>query len=127
IRKNMEDQDRQLIYRGLVILVECKYLKREKKAENNRIYRYSEAVRLKVYKENIQQKKIKEVLITEQNIIEKSLQKNKVEQNFLQDIVQKHPDLQIFLDRYDQYLSKKINELEIKMMFIKLIVKDLDL
>ncbi|WP_457971299.1 hypothetical protein [Acinetobacter calcoaceticus] len=126
-RKNMGDQDRQLIYRGLVILVECKYLKREKKAENNRIYRYSEAVRLKVYKENIQQKKIKEVLITEQNIIEKSLQKNKVEQTFLQDIVQKHPDLQIFLDRYDQYLSKKINELEIKMMFIKLIVKDLDL
>lgn len=30
-RKNMGDQDRQLIYRGLVILVECKYLKREKK------------------------------------------------------------------------------------------------
>jgi len=126
-RKNIGDQDRQLIYRGLAILVECKYLKRDKISKNNRIYRYSETLRLKVHKENIQQKKIKEVLITEQNIIEKSLQKNKVEQTFLQDIVHKHPDLQILLDRYDQYLSKRINELEIKVMFIKLIVKDLDL
>ncbi|WP_407480138.1 hypothetical protein [Acinetobacter baumannii] len=76
-RKNMGDQDRQLIYRGLTILVECKYLKREKKADNNRIYSYSEAPRLKVHKENVQQEKIKEVLLTEQNIIEKSLQKIK--------------------------------------------------
>ncbi|ETQ73233.1 hypothetical protein P667_1349 [Acinetobacter baumannii UH5107] len=122
----MGDQDRQLIYRGLVILVECKYLKREKKAENNRIYRYSEAIRLKVHKENIQQEKIKEVLLTEQNIIEKSLQRNKVEQILIQDIVHKHPDFENFLHKYDRCISKRIVELETKVLFIKSVLNDID-
>jgi len=126
-RKNMGDQERQLIYRGLAILVECKYLKREKKAENNRIYRYSEALRLKVHKENIQQEKIKEVLLTEQNIIESALQKNKVEQILLQDIVHKHPDFENFLQKYDQYISKKIVELETKVIFIREIINDIEI
>ncbi|HFE9908096.1 hypothetical protein Q5X71_16630 [Acinetobacter baumannii] len=126
-RKNMGDQERQLIYRGLAILVECKYLKREKKAENNRIYRYSEAPRLKVHKENIQQEKIKEVLLTEQNIIESALQKNKVEQILLQDIVHKHPDFENFLQKYDQYISKKIVELETKVIFIREIINDIEI
>lgn len=125
-RKNMRDQDRQLIYRGLSILVECKYLKREKNAKNKRIYRYSEAPRLKVYKENIQQEKIKEVLITEKNIIEKSLQRNKVEQILIQEIVQKHPDFENFFHKYDQYISKKIVELEIKAVFIREIINDIE-
>lgn len=125
-RKNMGDQDRQLIYRGLAILVECKYLKREKKAENNRIYRYSEALRLKVHKENIQQEKIKEVLTIEQNIIEKSLQRNKVEKILIQEIVHKHPDFQNFFHKYDQYISKKIMELETKVIFIREIINDMD-
>lgn len=126
-RKNIEDQERQLIYRGLAILVECKYLKREKKAENNRIYRYSEALRLKVHKENIQQEKIKEVLLTEKNIIEKSLQKNKVEQILLQDIIHKYPEFESFLHKYDQCISKRIVELETKVLFIKSVLNDIDL
>lgn len=125
-RKNIGDQDRQLIYRGLTILVECKYLKREKKADNNRIYSYSEAPRLKVHKENVQQEKIKEVLLTEQNIIEKSLQKNKVEQILLQDIVHKYPDFEKFLQKYDQYISKRIVELETKSVFIREIINDME-
>jgi len=126
-RKNLRDQDRQLIYRGLAILVECKYLKREKKADNIRIYRYSEAPRLKIHKENVQQEKIKEVLLTEQNIIEKSLQKNKVEQILLQDIVHKYPDFEKFLQKYDQYISKKIVELETKSVFIREIINDIEI
>lgn len=126
-RKNMGDQDRQLIYRGLAILVECKYLKRDKKAENNRIYRYSEAPRLKVHKENIQQEKIKEVLLTEQNIIENSLQRNKVEQILIQDIIHKHPDFEKFLQKYDQYISKRIVELETKITFIKSVLNDIEI
>lgn len=126
-RENMGDQDRQLIYRGLAILVECKYLKREKKAENNRIYRYSEALRLKVHKENIQQEKIKEVLLTEQNIIEKSLQRNKIEQILIQDIVHKYPDFENFLHKYDRCISKRIVEQEIKVIFIREIIKDIEI
>ncbi|MDC4554045.1 hypothetical protein OHV56_05975 [Acinetobacter baumannii] len=125
-RKNMGDQDRQLIYRGLTILVECKYLKREKKDENNRIYRYSETLRLKVHKENIQQEKIKKVLLTEQNIIEKSLQKNKIEQILLQDIVHKHPNFESFFHKYDQCISKRIIELETKAVFIREILNDIE-
>lgn len=125
-RKNIGDQDRQLIYRGLTILVECKYLKRNKKAENNRIFRYSEAPRLKLHKENIQQEKIKEVLLTEQNIIKKSLQKNKVEQMLLQDIVHKYPDFEKFFHKYDQCISNRIIELETKVIFIREIINDMD-
>lgn len=125
-RENMGDQDRQLIYRGLAILVECKYLKREKKAENNRIYRYSEALRLKVHKENIQQEKIKEVLLTEQNIIEKSLQRNKIEQILIQHIVHKYPDFENFLHKYDVCIAKKILELKTKSQFIRGVLNDLD-
>lgn len=124
-RKNLGDQDRQLIYRGLAILVECKYLKREKKADNNRIYRYSEALRLKVHRENIQQEKIKEVLLTEQKIIEKSLQRNKVEQIFIQDIVHKYPDFETYLHKYDKCISKKVVELETKFDFIQEVIDGL--
>ncbi|WP_343569220.1 hypothetical protein [Acinetobacter sp.] len=126
-RKKMGDQDRQLIYRGLDILVKCQYLKREKKAENKKIYRYSEALRLKVHKENIYYEKIKEVLVNEQNIIEKSLQKNKVEQNFIQNIVHKYPNFENFLHKYDHCISKRIVELETKVLFIKSILNDVDL
>lgn len=125
-RKNMGDQDRQLIYRGLAILVECKYLKREKTAENKKIYRYSETLRLKIYRENIQQEKIKEVLITEQNIIEKSLKRNKVEQLLIQEIVHKHPDFENFFHKYDQCISKRIVELETKAVFIREIINDME-
>lgn len=126
-RKNMGDQDRQLIYRGLTILVECKYLKRDKKAENNRIYRYSEAPRLKVHKENIQQEKIKEFLNSEKIIIERSLQKNKIEQILIQDIIDKRPDFKIFLNKYDVYISKKINELKTKCEFIQGVIEDIEI
>ena len=125
-RKNIGEQDRQLVYRGLAILVECKYLKREKKVENNRIYRYSEAPRLKLHKENIQQEKIKEVLAIEQDIFEKSLQRIKVEQILLQDITNKHPDFEKFLKKYDLYISKKIIELETKVIFIREIINDME-
>lgn len=125
-RKNMGDQDRQLIYRGLAILVKCKYLKREKTAENKKIYRYSETLRLKIYRENIQQEKIKEVLITEQNIIEKSLKRNKVEQLLIQEIVHKHPDFENFFHKYDQCISKRIVELETKAVFIREIINDIE-
>ncbi|CAI3149504.1 hypothetical protein MWMV8_MWMV8_01794 [Acinetobacter calcoaceticus] len=125
-KKSMGDQDRQLIYRGLSILVECKYLKREKMAENKKIYRYSETLRLKIYRENIQQEKIKQVLITEQNIIEKSLQRNKVEQFLIQEIVHKHPDFENFFHKYDQCISKRIVELETKVVFIREIINDIE-
>ncbi|MEN8283949.1 hypothetical protein ABFP35_04605 [Acinetobacter baumannii] len=125
-RKNIGDQDRQLVYRGLAILVECKYLNREKKVENNRIYRYSEAPRLKLHKENIQQEKIKEVLAIEQDILEKSLQRIKVEQILLQDITNKHPDFEKFLKKYEVYISKKIIELETKVIFIREIINDIE-
>ncbi|MGR2824663.1 hypothetical protein FY048_03855 [Acinetobacter sp. 1124_18A] len=125
-RKKIGNRDRQLVYRGLAILVECKYLKRERKDENNRIYRYSEAPRLKVHKEKIQHEKIKEVLIEEQGIIEKLLQRNNIEQIFLKDIVDKYPDFEIFLHKYDVCIAKKILELKTKSQFIRGVLNDLD-
>lgn len=120
------NKEKNQVYRALNILVECRYLKRERLDDNKKIYFYSETIRLKVYKEKAQFLKIKDILVRERRSIEKSLTQHRVEYNFIHDIVHKHPELEVFFEKYGMCISKRIEEMETKMVFLKSVLNDID-
>ena len=49
--KSSCEKEKRLIYKGLAILVKCKYLKLEKGIDNKKVYFYSETIKLMIHKE----------------------------------------------------------------------------
>lgn len=122
----IDGKNRQLIYKGLNVLVQCNFLQRERDQKNKKLFRYSETIRLKVHKENVLHKKIKDALIIERGSLEASLAKNRVEQYVIKDIVHKNPEFGKFFEKYDVSISNSLIELESKAIFIKHVINDIE-
>lgn len=125
-KQKIEDSDKHSIYRGLNILVKCNYLVRIKDKRNKNIFRYSETDRLKSHKTVEKLSKIKEVLMEQQNNLVNILEKRKSERLVIEDILTKNPDLKDFFGKYDLLISRELNELENKTIFIKNIFNDIE-
>ncbi|MFW1843607.1 hypothetical protein ACG9YY_11805 [Acinetobacter pittii] len=122
----IKNHERQSIYRGLNILVKCDYLKRIRDKNNKSIFRYSETTRLQQHKNIEKIAKVKEVLKEEQNNLISTLEKRSSEKVFINDIINKNPELKDFFLNYDFVISQELRQLEIKASFIKNIFNDIE-
>lgn len=124
---NQTQKNRQHIYNGIHILVECRYLKRIVNPKKRNTYLYSELARLTDYRSAKKLEKIESVMNEKSIILSKNINSRNKELEFIHQIKIDHPDIASQLDKIEQNHIQDLNNLQTHKRMIDKIMQHFNL
>ena len=114
---------RKRMYAGIRVLTICKFFEIKKSPNNNRVNIYTENQRLKSFRSDLIQNRLKDVLSKKHNQILEDIKIKENELNFIQLLSIENPSIKNHLDKYNK---KYENDMDFLKSNIKVIEKILD-
>ncbi|WP_111884412.1 hypothetical protein [Acinetobacter sp. CFCC 11171] len=112
-------QNKQRIYQGINVLVNCGYLKKVINPRKKNTYLYSEAERLSDYRSTKKQENIAKALSEKMDFVQESIVKKNFEVDFINGLKDEYPKIASQLDIIEQEHIDSLNNLTTQQNVIK--------
>jgi hypothetical protein len=120
-------QNKQRIYRGINVLVDCGYLKKAINPQKKNTFLYSEAERLIDYRFAKKQENIAKALNEKMDYVQESIVKKNFEVDFINGLKDEYPKIASQLDIIEQEHIDSLNDLTTQQNVIKSLMNRFDI
>lgn len=120
-------QNKQRIYRGINVLVDCGYLKKAINPQKKNTFLYSEAERLIDYRCAKKQENIAKALNEKMDYVQENIVKKNFEVDFINGLKDEYPKIASQLDIIEQEHIDSLNDLTTQQNVIKSLMNRFDI